>query len=174
MGAETKYLMDVFWEEEVKQIKAILPPEEKPGMESGGGPGAGGFTMFPEEPERNMDGGSFRLALRRRIGVRGKRVLPSAAGAEEACQHRCRDGHMCGWGLDAGLIHAMTCSSGPYRVARHNRIRDFIARWLRVVADVPVLTEQFLPVWDIPAEGDRPLRRAKLDITGTLWGSRLR
>ena len=45
-------------------------------MESGGGPGAGGFCMFPEEADHKMDGWSFRLALRRRIGFRGKRVPP--------------------------------------------------------------------------------------------------
>ena len=48
-------------------------------------------------------------------------------------------------------------------VRRHDRIRDWLAAWLREVTGREVLTEQFVPKWDTRDQEGR-LRRAKLDV----------
>ena len=102
-------------------------------MESRGGPGVAGFTMFPEDPSHRMDGGPFRQSLRRRVGTQGTRTLPNPEGAQEVRHYAKADKDKRGEVPGATLPHAMTCGRGPRRVRRHNRVRDYIAQWLTTV-----------------------------------------
>eukprot|EP00975_Prorocentrum_lima_P045319 9489756-Prorocentrum_lima.AAC.1 len=45
-------------------------------------------------------------------------------------------GDKCGTALKTNpLHHLLTCRCGPGRIARHNRLRDFLAKWIQERTD---------------------------------------
>ena len=65
--------------------------------------------------------------------------------------------------MDRHGRHAGICKFGGGVVHRHDRVRDWLAKWISDVMGKDVLTEQFVPRWDRPgANGE--VRRARLDV----------
>eukprot|EP00975_Prorocentrum_lima_P063431 12891520-Prorocentrum_lima.AAC.1 len=57
-------------------------------------------------------------------------------------------GYRCGHALGTdALHHLLTCRAGPGSNARHNRLRDFMARWLQERMIGQVQTERFVAAW---------------------------
>eukprot|EP00975_Prorocentrum_lima_P031125 6535308-Prorocentrum_lima.AAC.1 len=57
-------------------------------------------------------------------------------------------GERCGHALGTdALHHLLTCQAGPGRNARHNRLRDFLAKWLQERMLGQVRTEQVIDSW---------------------------
>ena len=54
------------------------------------------------------------------------------------------------------LDHALTCQFGPYRVRRHNALRDALAHIIRKITDHEALTEQTLPTLQPPPDTAHP------------------
>ena len=99
----------------------------------------------------------FVVAVRCR--VRADVIQPAAGG----CQHAYVDTRRrCGQALDAKGRHARVCKVGGGVVARHDRIRDWLAKWVGGMIGREALTEQFVPQWDRYRDGI--LERARLDV----------
>ncbi|CAK0885523.1 unnamed protein product, partial [Prorocentrum cordatum] len=132
-----------------------------------GGPGAGAFTLLPTAPEHRMATDLYRLALRRRLQMEGPRLLKGHA-LQTHCQHTSRDGVVCGALHEPDQHHAIACERGPTRTARHNRVRDLLARWLAKRVPGLVQTEQTVPQWTRrrrdPETGQDRMELAVLDV----------
>ena len=99
----------------------------------------------------------FVVAVRCRL--RAEAVPPAAGG----CQHAyVETGRRCGRDLDVKGRHARTCKIGGGVVARHDRIRDWLAKFVGTMIGREALTEQFVPHWDRHRDG--ALERARLDV----------
>ena len=140
---------------------ARLPVDEQVDLRSAGGPSAGGFieppVVFDGMQPKAMPDQHFCLMLRDRLRLS---VCPPGA----TCQHRRRDGSLCGAALDARGKHALKCEVGPGREARHNALRDFTAEFHPKVSGYMAVTEQRVSAWDRvnPRTGD--LEEARLDV----------
>ena len=84
------------------------------------------------------------------------------------CQHRRRNGILCGAYLDGRGHHARKCNIGGGLSARHNGIRDRVAKFWTECTTVPALTEQRVPEWDTDvldeATGQTVREEAVLDV----------
>ena len=83
----------------------------------------------------------FALCLRDRL------LLPVCQEGDR-CQHRRRNGLLCGAYLDGRGHHARKCNIGGALDARHDGLRDLGAAAWAACAGVPALTEQRVPEWD--------------------------
>ena len=111
-----------------------------------------GMVAMPDE--------HFRVALCDRL------LLPVCQEGAR-CQHRRRDGTVCGVLLDRRGHHARKCSIGGALGSRHDSLRDHGARAWAACAGVPALTEQRVTEWDrlVPGgEGGWVMQEAVLDI----------
>ncbi|CAK0900854.1 unnamed protein product, partial [Prorocentrum cordatum] len=109
--------------------KAGLDDRTPVRIQSCGGPGAGAFTLLPTAPEQRMAADLCWLSLRMRLQNVGPWLLRGHA-LQIHCRDMSRDGVICLWMHDPDQHHAIACETGPARSARHNRIRDLLARWL--------------------------------------------
>ena len=103
-------------------------------------------------PERH-----FLLMLRDRL-----RMALCAPGSR--CQHRRRDGRLCGEPLDARGRHALKCECGPTRDGRHDGLRDVAARLHAKITGYVACTEQRVIAWDRVNPQTGLLEEARLDV----------
>ena len=129
-----------------------LSGDEQVDLRSMGGPGAGGFLEppipFEDEVLKPMLDQHFTVALRDRLRLS---VCPPGA----TCQHRRKDGTLCGEPLDPRGKHAVKCEVGPTLSARHIAVRDSTAELHPKieVAGYAACREQRVTSWD----RDQPL-----------------
>ena len=168
-----KTLMEPLTEVLGAAARAGLPPRAAGRLLSCGGPGAGAFTLLPTAPEHRMHPDTYRLALRRRLLMEGHRLLRGLQ-PQTHCRNTSREGAVCGAALEPDQHHAVACERGGARVARHNRVRDLLARWLAKRSSGRVLTEQTVPQWQRrrrnPTTGLEDVETAVLDIAWTARG----
>ena len=69
--------------------------------------------------------------------------------------------------MDARGLHAGNCKSGGLAIRGHDAVRDCLARILPSWSDTPVTTEQLVPEWSVPPDGDKDGRLARLDVAFT-------
>ena len=114
-----------------------------------------------------MPNDHFVVAMRLRLRVpnAGHIRAPPAEGSQ--CRHRyVGSGAQCRGILDKGSQHGLTCNVGGAVDARHNHVRDWLARLLSLWQIQGVLTEQFVPSWDRTrrVRGEIIVERARLDV----------
>ena len=128
--SEPRGKLQGFWSGRLREhakdaLLRSLPEDDCVDLRSSGGPGSGGFLEPPspwdDEEPASMPERHFLLMLRDRL-----RMALCAPGSR--CQHRRRDGRLCGELLDARGRHALKCECGPTRDGRHNGLRDVAAR----------------------------------------------
>ena len=139
---------------------------------SAGGPGAGGFLLYPTEPLCALEDVDWSTSLRRRLQLpRPECSLAELARASATCCNQTAGGATCAAPLDEDGYHACTCQSGGGVVRRHGDLEKTLGslagRWRHCAP----LYEQRVPAWDRlrarrPAEGPGPpvLERAVLDL----------
>eukprot|EP00975_Prorocentrum_lima_P031679 6650337-Prorocentrum_lima.AAC.1 len=78
-----------------------------------------------------MSDAAFSMTLRRRLLMSDADIVVTCAPT--LCQNVVlSSGDRCGHALATdALHHFLTCRAGPGRNARHNRLRDFMAKWLQ-------------------------------------------
>ena len=155
------------WVQEVQeamkgQLEGMVEESERVELRTAGGKGSGGFLEAATEEEQQIPDAHFIRALRRRL-----RVRPSEMGG--TCRHKNKGngGALCGQALDARGLHARVCNSGGGILRRHDRIRDWLAKWIGKMLGQEVPTEQYVGKWDRwkrDARGQLVLERARLDI----------
>ena len=89
---------------------------------SAGGPGAGVWANAPNAPDQHLADAQFLIAMRTRLHL----PLPHCTGL---CQHRRRDGSICGAVLDEHGFHARCCPAGGWLVRRHDAACAVLAGW---------------------------------------------
>ena len=99
----------------------------------------------------------FRLLLRDRLLLP---VCPEGA----CCQHRGRNGQLCGAPLDRRGRHALTCKLGGGVDRRHNNIHDWAAATYAGCSGLPATTEQHVPAWDRANPYSGEWEEARLDV----------
>ena len=107
-----------------------LPDDQAADVRSHGGPGAGSFLLPAQEGVDPMPNQHFAVCLRDRL------VLPVCQEGAR-CQHRRRNGTLCGAFLDGRGHHARKCNIGGALAARHNRLRDRVAKSWTECTTVP-------------------------------------
>ena len=99
------------------------------------------------------------------------RLLLSVCQEGARCQHRRRDGRLCNALLDSRGHHARKCCIGGALGARHDRLRDRVAKSWADLTTVPAHTEQRVPEWDrevLDEDTGRMVREeAVLDVVTT-------
>ena len=133
------------WTKEVhnaslERLMAQLGEEDQVEVRTVGGAGAGSFLTVALEDEQQLPDAHFKAAIRRRL-----RIKPRAAST--TCRHKYSGtaGNLCGQALDAQGQHARICKVGGAIVRRHDRIRDWLAKWLAKMLDQQTATEQYVP-----------------------------
>ena len=126
--------------------KAGLDDRARGRLQSAGGPGAGAFTLLPTKPEHKMHPELYRISLRRRLLMEGARLLRGLE-PQTHCRNTSLTGALCGAILEPDQHHALACETGGRRVARHDRVRDLLARWLARRVSAWVQKEQVVPQW---------------------------
>ena len=91
-------------------------------LRSAGGPGAGVWTNAPASPNQHLSDTQFTIAMRTRMHL----PLPQCSGQ---CQHRRRDGSICGADLNAHGFHALCCGVGGWTSRRHDAACAVLAAW---------------------------------------------
>ena len=144
-----------------QDLLSRLGEDDRVDLRSFGGPGAGGFLQPPvvceDEKSASIPDSHFRLALRDRLLLP---ICPPGA----CCQHRSKEGVVCGAALDPRGKHALKCEVGPCRNVRHNGLRDFCARFHQRVTGFVALTEQRVSAWDRINPRTGRLEEATLDV----------
>ena len=104
-----------------------------------------------------MPDAHFTVAVRHRLRAN---VFPTTTGE---CQHTYVDSRRrCGHALDARGRHSRVCKIGGGVDARHNKIRDWLAKFVSSMIGREALTEQFAPHWNRVRRG--VMERARLDF----------
>ena len=138
-----------------------MTEEDAADARSHGGPGAGSFLLPTADGVQVMPDTHFLVALRDRLLLP---VCPHGA----LCQHRRRDGRLCGAVLDGRGHHAKKCSVGGALLARHDRLKDWQADAYTDCTGMPCEKEQHVPQWDkveLDAEtGEQLVEQAILDV----------
>jgi len=70
----------------------------------------------------------------------------------------------CGLDLDQQGHHAEVCEIGGGITGRHDRLRDWLAKWIDETTGRPAKTEQVVPHWARPRP-DGSIEEARLDIS---------
>ena len=89
---------------------------------SAAGTGAGLWTKAASLPNQHLSDIQFRVASRTRLHM----PIPGCVGL---CQHRRRDGTLCGAPLDPHGYHARICPCGGWVMKRHDAACAVIASW---------------------------------------------
>jgi len=148
-------------EHRANALRTSLGQDDQVDLRSAGGPGAGGFleapVLFEDSVPKLMPDKHFQVNLADRLRLP---VCPPHA----SCQHRRRDGTLCGQPLDSRGRHAKKCEVGPTREARHNGIRDFTAEFHPKVSGYVAVTEQRVTAWDRVNPRTGILEEARLDV----------
>ena len=164
--AEPKAKLQTFWsaklqEQRAKALHSSLGQDDQVDLRSAGGPGAGGFleapVLFEDSVPKPMPDKHFQVSLADRLRLP---VCPLGA----TCQHRRRDGTLCGAPLDSRGRHAIKCEVGPTREARHDGIRDFTAEFHPKASGYVAVTEQRVTAWDRVNPRTGVLEEARLDV----------
>ena len=134
------------------------PVDDKADIRSAGGPGQSWATTGDEQAQPLADT-IWAAVMRRRL-----RVEWPAGRGDGKCNHRRRDGTLCGATLDARGTHALTCNCGGGVDRRHNKIRDEVAGWLKDQGHEAVSTEQNVPHWQRTL-ANGVVEEARLDVT---------
>ena len=145
-----------------ERLLAGLGESEQIELRMAGGAGAGAFLSAASEEEQQLPDAHFKEAIRRRLRLR-RQV------ASSTCRHKYRrtSGNVCGQVLDAQGRHARICKVGNAIGRRHDRIRDWLAKWLATMLGQQTDTEQYVPKWDrwkLNSRGVAELERARLDV----------
>ena len=126
-------------EQRLAELRASLDEDDQVDLRTAGGPGAGGFcelpVLFEDEQPKTMPDQHFVVSLKDRL-----RLRVCSPGA--ICQHRRRNGTLCGQPLDSRGKHALKCEVGPTREARHDSLRDFTAAFHPKVSGYVACKEQ--------------------------------
>jgi hypothetical protein len=132
-------------EQLLAELRASLGEDDQVDLRTAGGPGAGGFcklpVLFEGEQPKTMQDQHFVVSLKDRL-----RLRVCSPGA--ICQHRRRNGTLCGQPLDPRGKHALKCDVGPTREARHDGLRDFTAEFYPKVSGYVACKEQRVVAWD--------------------------
>ena len=127
----------------VEELLAGVSAAAAADIRSAGGKG-GAFLGAPTEDEHLMPDTLMKVALCRRLRVAHPGRV-AGAGASH-CQHKHRTGNhagnCCGKDLDRQGHHAEVCEAGGGVVRRHDRLRDWLAKWIADVTGRPARTEQ--------------------------------
>ena len=166
--AEPQAKLQGIWGKEVSAARReallrSLPDPDAADLRAHGGPGAGSFLLPSTEGIPPMPDEHFKVVLCDRL------LLP-VCQAGSYCQHRRRNGTICGAPLDARGHHARKCNIGGALDERHDSLRDYGASAWTGCTGVPALTEQRVPEWDrtvIDATGRAVLEEAVLDIVSS-------
>ena len=113
---------------------------------SAGDVSAGSFMLPPQDETHHMADDHFTVAVRRRLRVPHP-ALNGGLRLATQCQHRTRQGGICGQALDSRGHHAGTCKSGGGVVEEHAGVRDFLATYVADATGKPTRTEQVVPTW---------------------------
>ena len=123
------------WTKEVqdslhKRLLTQLGEKERVEVRTAGGAGAGAFLGAALDEEQQLPDAHFKEAIRRRLRLKTR-------DASSTCRHKYSGtaGNLCGQVLDAQGQHARICKVGGAIVRRHDRIRDWLARWLSKMLD---------------------------------------
>jgi hypothetical protein len=147
----------------LQHLLAVLPPEGKVDVLSAGGTGAGSFLLPPTDVACHMCDEHLAVALRRRLRC-AHPARDTAPGSPSHCNHRYPGGTACGELLDSRGHHAAVCKTGGAVLRGHDRLRDWLAKWLEEVSGAPTSTEQYVPQWDT-VEPDGSTKHARLDVS---------
>ena len=125
-------------------------------LRSAGGKGASVWMNAPTLPNQHLSLAQFAIAMLTRLHL----PLPHCVGQ---CQHRRRDGTLCGADLDRLGIHARMCSVGGWLIRRHDAACAVLAAWCedmgcQIEAGLRPWGEVLVP-WAAPA---RP--EARMDL----------
>ena len=127
-------------------------------LRSASGTGAGLWSQAPSLPNQVLSNGQFCVAVRTRLHM----TIPFCIGQ---CQHRRRDGTLCGAPLDPHGYHARICPVGGWVMKRHDAACAVLGAWCE---DMGCLLEsgqkpwgEVLVPWAAPA---RPEARMDLVI----------
>ena len=134
-----------------------LGVDDRVAFRAAGGPGAGSFLLPPGPDTPSMPDAHFVVEVQGRLRLS---VCPEGA----TCKHICHTtGRPCGALLDRWGKHARSCGVGGSRDARHDGLRDYIAKNHSNVTGIVANTEQRVPAWDrVTAAGE--LEEARLDV----------
>ena len=146
-----------------------LSPEDQCEIRSAGGKGAGNFLLTPTKPEFRMADTHFTVALRARLRLQHPACNDDISKATTHCQHRARNGELCGTPLDDHTRHAERCVKGGAILAGHNAVRDWLDKYLKENTGHPTATEQYVPQWD----RTRTIRNSDGTTTQTVERARL-
>jgi hypothetical protein len=145
----------------LSELRASLSEDDQVDLRTAGGPGAGGFcevpVLFEDEQPKTMPDQHFIISLKDRLRLP---VCPPGA----TCQHRRRNGTLCGQPLDPRGKHALKCEVGPTREARHDSMRDFTAVFHPKVSGYVACKEQRVVAWDRVNPRTGLLEEARLDV----------
>ena len=139
------------------RLLAVLGEDGRLALRGGGGPGAGSWLLPRQEGDAPIPDDHYRVSLRMRLGLD---VCPAGA----VCQHRRRDGSLCGEALDGKGWHARQCGVGCARAARHDSARDWHGRKRRELTGHAVAVEPRAPAWDRVDPATGVLEEARLDL----------
>jgi hypothetical protein len=145
----------------LSELRACLSEDDQVDLRTVGGPGAGGFcevpVLFEDEQPKTMPDQHFIISLKDRLRLP---VCPPGA----TCQHRRRNGTLCGQPLDSRGKHALKCEVGPTREGRHDSLRDFTAAFHPRVSGHVACKEQRVVAWDRVNPRTGILEEARLDV----------
>ena len=168
-AGEQKHLTAGVHEAMRARLLGMLPRCLQAVHRSCGGRGAGAFLLAPTRAAHRLAGDHLAVAVRARLllphpalsGV-GSADLPSLS---RACNHRSAT-ERCSEALSADPSghHALTCKVGGEVVKGHDRLRDWLSRWLAQWSGSPAPTEQYVSEWT-PDGPDAP--GARLDVAFT-------
>ena len=91
-------------------------------LRSSGGVGAGVWLNAPTQPNQHLSNAQLTISLRTRLHL----ALPQCQGE---CQHRRRNGTVCGAPLDEKGFHARCCAVGGWLVKRHDAACAALGAW---------------------------------------------
>ena len=112
------------------------------------GLGAGAWLHAPMEDIKPMTDDEWRIAALLRLDKPLQQTPTRCTRSTPA--------RTCNCTTNTYLDHALTCQFGPYRVRRHNALRDALAHIIRKITDHEALTEQTLPTLQPPPDTAHP------------------
>ena len=154
----------------VQEVQAVLKDrllegldeQERVEVRTAGGTGSAGFLEAATSEDQEIPDAHFRRALRRRL-----RIRPQDGGGFCKRCYKGSGGGPCGQALDPRGLHARVCKVGGGIIRRHDRIRDWLAKWIGQMLGQEVSTEQYVGKWDRwrrDTSGQLVLERARLDV----------
>ena len=152
-------------EAQLETLLSVLPPQDAADVRSAGGSG-GAFLCPPMQEDHLIPDLLMKVAIRRRLRV----PHPGRVGGIGAshCQHRRRSGdsrgQLCAADLDSQGHHAETCEIGGSTVEKHDKIRNWLAKWLSDTTGRPTKIEQIVARW-ARQRPDGSIEEARLDVS---------